>query len=169
MPVELSVADRAALEVQLGRPPVASSLRAEYRRMEAVWAAARDHYRAGSEVSVRMLADALKELADWASRIIEGDGEGQIVIDGRRVLGEARAALDALNEPGSGTGRQEEEVYGAFIAGFMESAEGCNAEYPHDGDRDSIEAVLAPHYKEWRGAKREDCPAEPVETQGQAS
>ena len=61
---------------------------------EAGWIAAREHP-TESEASVRMLADALKELADWVERghYMYGGAEA------RRLLGEARGALDALNEP----------------------------------------------------------------------
>jgi len=45
------------------------------------------------------------------------------------------------------------ELFEAFVAGFMCSGEGENAEYPHDYDENRIRAELAEDFEDWRGGE----------------
>jgi hypothetical protein len=61
----------------------------------AAWLAARDYYRADSQATMRMFADALKELADWAEDELVSPTTLFANWDrGYQLLHQARAILD---------------------------------------------------------------------------
>ena len=66
---------------------------------ETVWSAACEYYKADSDATTRMLADALKELADWADECLSIRETEVLGRSGRGLVREARAVLAALNEP----------------------------------------------------------------------
>lgn len=45
----------------------------------------------------------------------------------------------------------DERLLDAFVAGFAQSDEGYNAEFPFDGDLDDIRSEIEPEFHEWNG------------------
>lgn len=46
---------------------------------------------------------------------------------------------------------EDSEIFQAFVAGFMVSGEGYNAEYTFDNDPETAAHELLPEFEDWRG------------------
>jgi hypothetical protein len=44
----------------------------------------------------------------------------------------------------------EDDLFEAFVAGFMQSGEGGNAEYPHSHDEERIREAIGENFYRWK-------------------